>query len=146
MWILFLFLIEIINPKNQLTMSELNQENQSYQSTSYQADNLNDFSRPSKPDNNLAISIVGTVLGLCSPCCIGLILGIIAIVFSTQVDSKYNAGDYNGASNSAKNAKTLALISIALFAIGIIINIIWILVGGMDSVLNQYKDILDQIE
>lgn len=127
-------------------MSEFNQGNQSYQSTPYQENNLDDFTRPPKPDNNLVLSIVGTVLGLCSPCCIGLILGIIAIVFSTQVDTKYTAGDYNGAIDNAKKAKTFALIAIGLFAVGLITNVIMVLIGGMDSVLDQYKEILRQVE
>lgn len=130
-------------------MSEYNQENQNYQSSPYQTnnnqmDNLDEFSRPPKPDNNLVLSIVGTVLGLCSPCCIGLILGIVAIVFSSQVDTKYNQGDYNAAIDSAKKAKTFALIAIGLFVVGIIINIIMLLVGGMDSYMDWYKDILEQ--
>jgi cytochrome c biogenesis protein CcdA len=130
-------------------MSEYNQENQNYQSSPYQTnnnqmDNLDEFSRPPKPDNNLVLSIVGTVLGLCSPCCIGLILGIVAIVFSSQVDTKYNQGDYNAAIDSAKKAKTFALIAIGLFVVGIIINIIMLLLGGMDSYMDWYKDILEQ--
>lgn len=130
-------------------MSEYNQENQNYQSSPYQTnnnqmDNLDEFSRPPKPDNNLVLSIVGTVLGLCSPCCIGLILGIVAIVFSSQVDTKYNQGDYNAAIDSAKKAKTFAFIAIGLFVVGIIINIIMLLLGGMDSYMDWYKDILEQ--
>jgi len=132
-------------------MSEFNQENQNYQQSPYQTNNyqpdpLDEFTRPPKPDNNLVLSIVGTVLGLCSPCCIGLILGIIAIVFSTQVDTKYNANDYNGAIDNAKKAKTFALIAIGLFALSLIGNVIMIIIGGMDSVLDQYKEILRQVE
>ena len=39
------------------------------------------YSENSMPDNQMTLAIVATVLGLCSPCCIGFILGIIAIVF-----------------------------------------------------------------
>jgi uncharacterized membrane protein YiaA len=75
-----------------------------------------------------------------------MILGIIAIVFSTQADTKYNGGDYDGALENAKRARTLALIAIGLFAVGLIINVIMIIVGGMDSVIDQYKGILKYAE
>ncbi len=127
-------------------MSEFNSENQSYQSSSYQANNLDDFAKPVKPDNNLVLSIVGTVLGLCSPCCIGLILGVIAIVFSTQVDSKYNAGEYEAAQGNAQKAKIFALIAIGLFALNLIYGIIMFITGGMDAVLEQYKEVLKYAE
>lgn len=43
-----------------------------------------------KPPNYLALAIITTIL-----CC--LPLGIVSIVFSTQVNSKYAIGDYDGA-------------------------------------------------
>jgi Ca2+/Na+ antiporter len=67
------------------------------------------------PKNNMALAIVGTILGCCSPYCLGLILGIVAIVMSTQVKNKFEEGDFEGAEKSAKNAKILAFISIGLF-------------------------------
>ena len=106
-------------------MSEYNQDPQN---SSFQSTNLNDFSQPAKPDNYLVISIVATVLGLCS--CIGLILGIIAIVFATQVDSKYSMGDYDGAQKASNNAKILAYISLGFAALGIIINVVYMIVVG----------------
>jgi len=67
------------------------------------------------PNNNMALAIVGTILGCCSPYCLGFILGIVAIVMSTQVKKKFEEGDYDGAEKSAKNAKILALVAIGLF-------------------------------
>lgn len=99
-------------------------------------DNLNDFNRPAKPDNYLVLSIVSTVLGLCS--CLGLILGIIAIVFATQVDSKYTMGDYDGSLKASNNAKILSIIALVFGILGIIANIIYfVVVGG--SILSQYS-------
>lgn len=68
-------------------------------------------------------AIVVTVLGLCSY--IGLVLGIVAIVFASQVSSKYSLGDYVGAQKSANNAKLFSIIGLILDVIGIIINIIY---------------------
>ena len=60
-----------------------------------------------KPENNLVLAIIATVLGVCSPCCIGIILGVVAIVFANQVNTKYDVGDYAGAEQAAKNSKIL---------------------------------------
>ena len=90
------------------------------------------------PNNYMTMSIIGAVLGLCSPCCIGLITGIIAIVLASQVNDKYLSEDFEGARSSANNAKILAIISIALGAIGIIINIISFMFFGA----NIYQDLL----
>ncbi|MFV0420397.1 MAG: CD225/dispanin family protein [Dysgonomonas sp.] len=112
-------------------------------------DNLNDFNRPAKPDNNLALSIIATIVSLITCCgwvsCIGVILGIIAIVFSTQVDSKYFAGDYVGAEGASKNARLLAFIAIGT----VVLSIVWIIVsiviaGGFSSIMEQYQNALEQ--
>jgi len=91
--------------------------------------------QPVKPNNYLVMAIVATVLGLCS--CIGLILGIVAIVYATQVDSKYNLGDYAGAESSAKSAKTFSIISLVVDGIGILINVIYMVVVG-GTMFSQY--------
>ncbi|MBB4035518.1 hypothetical protein GGR21_001411 [Dysgonomonas hofstadii] len=131
-------------------MSEYNQqetqEPQESQFSSFQSSNTDGPIQPIKPDNNLVLSIISAVVGLCSPCCIGLILGIIAIVFSTQVDSKYTVGDYRGSESAAKTAKILALIAIGLFVLNAIYAIVMFATGGMDAALEQYKMILDQIQ
>ncbi len=96
--------------------------------------------QPPKPDNHLVFSIITTILGMCS--CIGLALGIIAIVFATQVDSKYNNGDYFGAQNSSKNAKIFSIIGLVIDILGIIISILYIIFlvylqsGGYNNLLN----------
>ncbi len=86
------------------------------------------YSENTMPNNNMALAIVATILGLCSPCCIGLILGIVAIVLSTQVKTKFENGDFAGALSSAKNSKILSYIAIGL----LILNLIYFfLFGGM---------------
>jgi len=101
--------------------------------------------QPMKPDNNMPLAIIGTIIGLCSPCCIGLIVGIVAIVFASQVNSKYIAGDYAGCESSAKNARILAFIALGLGVLGIIIAVIQIsIAGGISGYMEQYQDMLDQ--
>ncbi|MGL4583432.1 MAG: CD225/dispanin family protein [Flavobacterium sp.] len=97
-----------------------------------------------KPNNYMGLSITATVLGMCSIWCIGLVLGIIAIVMSSQSTSKYNTGDYDAAVKSAKNAKMLALIALGLFVVTIIYTVYTIMTaGGMDAYI---QNIMDQVK
>lgn len=68
-----------------------------------------------KPDNLLVWSILSTVL-----CC--LPLGIVAIIYSTKVDSLWSEGRYEEAEKAASNAKMYCLISLGLGIIGGIIG------------------------
>ena len=86
------------------------------------------MNRPAKPDNYLVMSIIATILGFCT--CLPLILGIIALIFSTQVDSKYNMGDYAGAQNASSTAKILSIISLVLAILGIVGNLIYYIIVG----------------
>jgi len=67
------------------------------------------------PPNYLAWAIVTTIL-----CC--LPFGIVSIVFASQVNAKYAAGDYDGAMKSSKNAKTWAWVA---FAVGAAVAVIY---------------------
>ncbi|MCQ0112976.1 CD225/dispanin family protein [Zhouia amylolytica] len=66
--------------------------------------------KPEKPKNYLALSIISTIL-----CC--LPAGIVSIVYATKVDSAYAMGEYDRAANASKNAKTWAIVSIAVAAL-----------------------------
>ncbi len=68
-----------------------------------------------KPPNYLALAIISTIL-----CC--LPLGIVSIVFSTQVNSKYAEGDYEGAEKASQNAK---LFWILAAVVGLVVGILY---------------------
>lgn len=130
-------------------MNEMN--NQGFQEPTQSTNNWSNSNpvQPARPNNNLALSIVATVVSLITCCgwvsCIGVILGIIAIVFSTQVDSKYFAGDYDGAERAAKNAKILSLIAIGTIVLSIIMIIVSIVMqGGISGFMERYQDMMDQ--
>jgi len=98
---------------------------------------------PAKPNNNLALSIVATILGFCS--CIGLILGIVAIVMAVQSGKKYDQGDFEGAVKSAKNAKIISLIVLAIFVLNIAYS--WYNIqqlGGWDAYMETIQEALRQ--
>lgn len=73
------------------------------------------------PPNYLVQSILVT---LC--CC--LPLGVVAIIFAAQVNSKFAAGDLAGAMESSRKAKMFCWIA---FGLGIAAQLIWLLTGGM---------------
>lgn len=92
-----------------------------------------------RPANNMTLAIVATIFGTCSPFCIGLILGIVAIVMASQVNTKFDSGDFEGAVKSAKSAKTLSYITFGLFALAIIIGILNIVFIGWDEIINEFQ-------
>ena len=93
------------------------------------------------PKNNMGLSILGTVLGICSPICclIGMSLGIIAIVNSSKVKKQFDEGNYEAAEKAAKNAKLFATIAIALGILGMIISAFtW------DTQMEQLREALEK--
>ena len=62
-----------------------------------------------KPDNFLAWAIVSTIL-----CC--LPFGIVAIVYASQVDTYWFAGDHEAARRSSKRARTWTWVSVGVAA------------------------------
>jgi len=76
------------------------------------------------PPNYLVWAILTTIL-----CC--LPFGIVSIVYAAQVNSKWTAGDYEGAKLSSKNAKIWAWVA---FAIGIAGALIWFILMALGVV------------
>ena len=52
---------------------------------------------------------------------LGVITGIIAIVFAAQVNGKLNSGDYAGAVEASKMARILNWVSLGILAVGVLI-------------------------
>lgn len=59
-------------------------------------------------------------------CC--LPLGVVAIVFAAQVNSKLAAGDVAGALEASSKAKLFCWIA---FGLGLVVSVIWMVFGGM---------------
>jgi len=78
------------------------------------------------PNNNLVFAIIASVLSVMF-CC--LPHGLISLIFALQVNSKAAAGDYQGAVNAAKQAKTWAIVSI-------VVSLVWLVVALIFGVLN----------
>lgn len=102
------------------------------------ATNLNN---QKKPNNYMVLAIIGTILGLFTPCCLGIVLGIIAIIYATQVNTKYNIRDFEGSLKSSKTAKILSIISVVIGGISLIIFTVNIVLYGFNyyiELINQY--------
>jgi hypothetical protein len=76
------------------------------------------------PNNNLVWAILSTVF-----CCVPL--GIPAIVYSAQVNTKWGQGDYAGAQASATKAKNFALWGTISGAVVAFLYIIFVVVIGV---------------
>lgn len=78
---------------------------------------------PTPPKNWLVESILVTLF-----CC--LPFGVVGIVFASQVNSKFAAGDYNGAQIAAKDAAKWTKIGFFVGIAQAIIGILWIAFWG----------------
>ena len=79
------------------------------------------------PNNYLVWAILTTIL-----CC--LPLGVVSIVFSSQVNSKWAMGDAQGALKASNNARNFAIASaVAVLVIGVVWLFFAILVGVSGS-------------
>lgn len=84
--------------------------------------------------NNLVLAIVASALSLFC-CC--LPHGVISLIFALQVQKKADAGDLQGAMNSAKQAKMWAWISIIVSAVGLVIAFFFGVLGGIMSSISR---------
>jgi uncharacterized membrane protein YozB (DUF420 family) len=79
------------------------------------------------PPNYLVWAILTTIL-----CC--LPLGVVSIVFSTQVNSKWALGDVAGAQEASAKAKKFATWSAIAWAVVVVLYVIFfVLLAGMSN-------------
>lgn len=78
----------------------------------------------------LTFAIVTTVVSFLMCNVISLILGIIAIVFASQISSKYAIGDQIGAQGSARTSRILSWIAVGLIVLMLLITLLMFLAGA----------------
>lgn len=78
------------------------------------------------PPNYLVWAILSTIF-----CC--LPLGVASIVFASQVNSKWQMGDYAGAQNSSQRAKQFALWSTIAGVVVLVLYILLALAGALSN-------------
>jgi membrane protein YqaA with SNARE-associated domain len=84
--------------------------------------------------NYLVLAIIATVVSVMG-CC--LPHGLVSVYFSMQVNKKVAAGDIDGATNAAKQAKMWAWISIIVGALSIVLSFVFGVFAGIMSTLNR---------
>jgi uncharacterized protein YceK len=82
------------------------------------------YGQPAAPPPNYLVWAILTTLFCCLPG------GVASIVFATQVNGKYQRGDYAGAQKASKNAKTWAIVAAA---VGLPLNIILVILNVMSA-------------
>ncbi|MBG9377093.1 CD225/dispanin family protein [Panacibacter sp. DH6] len=86
----------------------------------------------SPPKNWLVEAILVTIF-----CC--QIIGIVAIVFAAQVNSKFAAGDYAGAQSASKDAGKWTKIAFFVGIAWVALCLLWIFFwGGLAMMSNRY--------
>jgi hypothetical protein len=88
---------------------------------------------PGQPIPNYLVQSILVTICCCLP------LGIVAIVFSAQVNSKLAAGDIEGAREASKRAKMICWIALAIGIVLCIVYGIWLVTGGM-AILEGIRD------
>ncbi len=76
-----------------------------------------------KPDNYLVWAILSTLF-----CC--LPFGVVGIVYATQVNGKYESGDYQGAVATSENAKKWTIISAAAGGVVVLFYVVIFLIAA----------------
>lgn len=101
---------------------------------------------PEKPNNHMVMAIVSTVLSVVT-CSffyvVPIAAGIVSIVFASQVNSKYNSGDYEGAEKSSKYAKIAWIIAIVA-VVGILIYTIAVVGASWDEITKAINEAMEQ--
>ena len=102
----------------------------------------NRYTNVQRPNDLLVWSILSTIF-----CCI--VTGIVAIVYSSKVNTLWAAGDRAGAQDAARKAKTWNLVGLGLGLVGFILGLLyWFAVykvieanGGLENMadmMNQF--------
>ena len=94
------------------------------------------INHPQLPPPNYLVWAILTTIFCCLP------FGIISIIFAAQVNSKWIAGDYEGARNSSKNAKLWAWVSAGIGFVFVVINLIVAFTIGLAAFWSQGFDFI----
>jgi len=101
--------------------------------------------------NHLLWSIIVTILAffVCCMSCVsflGIITGIVAIVFGTKVNTLLSQGDLEGARRASKNARIWAWVTTGLLILGIVVFVISLATLGVDGYMQQMEQFQQQLE
>lgn len=84
------------------------------------------FERPPKPRTYVAWSIIVALL-------FSRIIGIVAIIYSMQVSSRYFAGNYEGAAYASRQARFWVRLPLYIYIVAFVIGLIAMLIHGLSK-------------
>lgn len=79
------------------------------------------------PNNHMVLAIISTILNIFSFSLIGIIFGVLSIIFANEVKTIYYSGDHFGAMLKSKDTRILSIISLIIFFFNILIYILLVL-------------------
>lgn len=88
---------------------------------------LTDEKNDRLPNNHMVLAIISTILNIFSFSLIGIIFGVLSIIFANEVKTIYYSGDHFGAMLKSKDTRILSIISLIIFFFNILIYILLIL-------------------
>lgn len=86
--------------------------------------------------NNMGLAITALIVGLCCSGIFGLVTGILAVVFASQVNGKAAVGDVAGAAESARKARLFSLITFGIVVVSLVIGAILVATGAINTSVN----------
>jgi len=100
---------------------------------------------PSHLGWSIAVTVIAAFATFCTCCGLGAIPGIVAIVFSTQVNTKLRRGDLAGARSAATTANILCWVTAAL-ALLCVVYLAWSIhnAGGIDQMKMMFEEAIEQ--
>jgi Interferon-induced transmembrane protein len=85
------------------------------------------YGQPANPPSNFLVPAILSTIFCCLP------FGIAAIVYAAQVNGKWQAGDFAGAQQAARRARTFTYVSVVLGLVGGVIYGIIVLSTGQST-------------
>jgi hypothetical protein len=90
--------------------------------------------QPTHPPKNWLVEAILVTIFCCQ------ILGIVAIVFAAQVNSKFASGDYAGAESASKDAGRWTKIAFFVGIAWVILCVMWVMFWGGMAFLNGWRN------
>lgn len=94
------------------------------------------------------LSTIGSVIICCLSCLSfpAIITGVVAIVFSTQVNGKLNRGDIAGAQQASRNAKIWNWVTTGIMIFAVVVAVIWFIAVGPNAYMEYMEEFRRQME
>ena len=101
-------------------------------------DNTVTKQEPKKPNSQMVMAIITTILPLITCTFFSLPAGIVSIVFASKVNPQFNSGNISGAQKSSRYARIAWIVALSILSAQIIL-IVLTLTFSDDSFFEEIK-------